>query len=117
MRAIREDLPKKFPDATFFFVPANITNQILDFGLPAPIDLQVTGRGKGNYLLAQKILKRVQEIPGAVDAHIHQQVSYPTMQVNVDRIKARQVGLTQADVASATLISLTGTGQTRRMSG
>ena len=112
MRLIREDLPKKFPGSTFFFVPANITNQILDFGLPAPIDLQVTGRGKGNYLLAQKILKQVQEIPGVVDAHIHQQVSYPTLQVNVDRVKARQVGLTQSDVANATLVSLTGTGQT-----
>jgi multidrug efflux pump subunit AcrB len=112
MRLLREDLPKKFPDGTFFFVPANITNQILDFGLPAPIDIAVTGRGKGNYELTQRILKRVQAIPGAVDAHIHQQVSYPTMQVNVDRIKARQVGLTQQDVANAALISLTGSGQT-----
>ena len=112
MRMIREDLPKKFPGGTFFFVPANITNQILDFGLPAPIDIAVTGRGKGNYELTQKIMKRVLAIPGAVDVHIHQQVSYPTMQVNVDRIKARQVGLTQQDVANAALISLSGSGQT-----
>ena len=112
MRQLRDDLPQKFPGYTFFFTPANITNQILDFGLPAPIDLQIVGRGKGNYVLAQKILKRVQEIPGIVDAHIHQEVTYPTMQVNVDRTKARQIGLTQQDVAQSTLISLTGTGQT-----
>jgi multidrug efflux pump subunit AcrB len=111
-RLLRADLAEKFPDAVFFFTPANITNQILDFGLPAPIDIAVTGRGKGNYELTQKIMKRVLQIPGAVDVHIHQQVSYPTLQVNVDRTKARQVGLTQQDVANATLISLTGTGQT-----
>ena len=111
-RLIREDLPKKFPGAVFFFTPANITNQILDFGLPAPIDLQVTGRGKQNYEIAQKLLKQIQAIPGAVDVHIHQQVAYPTMQINVDRTKARQIGLTQQDVAQSTLISLTGTGQT-----
>ena len=112
MRLLREDLGKKFPGGSFFFTPANITNQILDFGLPAPIDVAVTGRAKGNYELTAKIMKRIQQIPGAVDVHIHQQVSYPTLQVNVDRIKARQIGLTQQDVASSTLISLTGTGQT-----
>ncbi len=111
-RLMRDDLPKKFPGATFFFVPANITNQILDFGLPAPIDIAVTGRNKQNYTITQKILKRVLAVPGAVDVHIHQQVSYPTLQVNVDRIKASQVGLTQADVANSTLVSLTGSGQT-----
>ncbi len=112
MRALREDLPRKFPDATFFFTPANITNQILDFGLPAPIDVQVIGRGKNNFELARKLEHQIAAIPGAVDVHIHQQVNYPTMQVNVDRSKARQIGLTQQDVAQSTLISLTGTGQT-----
>ena len=112
MRIMRDVLPKKFPGATFFFEPANITNQILDFGLPAPIDIAVTGRNKGNFELTQKIMKRVLAIPGAVDVHIHQQVAYPTIQVNVDRTKARQVGLTQSDVANSTLIALTGTGQT-----
>jgi multidrug efflux pump subunit AcrB len=111
-RILRDDLHQKFPEATFFFTPANITNQILDFGLPAPIDLQVIGNGKGNYELARKLEKQVAAIPGAVDVHIHQQVEYPTMQVNVDRTKARQIGLTQQDVAQSTLISLTGTGQT-----
>lgn len=111
MRLLREDLPKKFPDATFFFTPANMTNQILNFGLPAPIDVQVIGRGKDNYAIAQRIMKRIAAIPGAVDVHVHQEVSYPTMQVNVDRTKARQIGLTQTDVAQSTLISLTGTSQ------
>ena len=111
-RLIRADLAQKFPDGVFFFTPANITNQILDFGLPAPIDLQVTGRGKGNYALATKLMKQIAAIPGAVDVHIHQQVTYPTMQINVDRSRARQLGLTQNDVAQSTLISLTGTGQT-----
>jgi multidrug efflux pump subunit AcrB len=112
MRTLRADLTQKFPDGSFFFTPANITNQILDFGLPAPIDLQVTGRAKGNYQLAVDLQKKIAAIPGAVDVHIHQQVSYPTMQVNVDRNKARQVGLTQQDVAQSMLISLSGTAQT-----
>ena len=112
MRELRNDLAQKFPDGTFFFAPANITNQILDFGLPAPIDLQITGRGKNNYQIAQDLMRKIAAIPGAVDVHIHQQVTYPTMQVNVDRSKARQVGLTQQDVANSMLISLTGTGQT-----
>jgi multidrug efflux pump subunit AcrB len=115
-RILRDDLKQKFPDATFFFTPANITNQILDFGLPAPIDLQVIGRpkpgGASNFELATKLAKQIEAIPGTVDVHVHQQVDYPTMQVNVDRSKARQIGLTQQDVAQSTLISLTGTGQT-----
>jgi multidrug efflux pump subunit AcrB len=74
--------------------------------------VQVVGRGKNNYQIAQRIRKRIAAIPGAVDVHIHQQVSYPTMQINVDRTKARQIGLTQQDVAQSTLISLSGTGQT-----
>lgn len=116
MRKLRADLHEKFPDGTFFFTPANITNQILDFGLTAPIDLQVIGRpargGKTNYQLAEDLEKQIAAIPGAVDVHIHQQVEYPTLDVNVDRTKARQIGLTQQDVAQSTLISLTGTGQT-----
>ena len=112
MRRLRSDLRTKFPDATFFFTPANITNQILDFGLPAPIDVQVIGRGKSNYLIAQKLLKEIAEIPGAVDVHLHQQVSYPTLQINADRTRAEQIGLTQQDVAQSTLISLSGTSQT-----
>ncbi len=112
MRELRTDLHAKFPDGIFFFTPANITNQILDFGLPAPIDLQVSGRAKQNYPLVQQMLKEVQAIPGIADAHIHQQIALPALNVNVDRLKARQIGLTQQDVAQSMLISLTGTGQT-----
>lgn len=112
-RLLREKLSAKFPRETFFFTPANITNQILDFGLPAPIDLQVVGRNPtANYRIAQDLLKKVQAIPGAVDVHIHQQISYPTVQVNVDRNKAEQIGLQQRDVANSMLISLSGSGQT-----
>jgi len=112
MRLLRDDLNEKFPDGTFFFTPANITNQILDFGLPAPIDLQVIGHDPGNFALASKLAKQIAEIPGAVDVHVHQEVRYPTMQINVDRSKARQIGLTEGDVSQSMLISLSGTGQT-----
>ena len=112
-RQLRRRLTAKFPQETFFFTPANMTNQILDFGLPAPIDLQVVGRNAtGNYKIAEALLQKVQRIPGVVDAHIHERVSYPTVQVNVDRSKAQQLGLQQRDIASSTLISLSGTSQT-----
>ncbi len=112
-RQLRERLTEKFPQETFFFTPANITNQILNFGLPAPIDLQIVGRNPtANYKIAQDLMRKVQAIPGAVDVHIHQEVSYPTVQVNVDRLKAEQIGLQQRDVANSMLISLSGSGQT-----
>jgi multidrug efflux pump subunit AcrB len=112
-RLLRKRLADKFPEDTFFFTPANMTNQILDFGLPAPIDLQVVGRNPSeNYVIAQKLLRQVVAIPGIVDAHIHQQVEYPAIQMNVDRDRAQQLGLTQADVTRDMLISLSGTAQT-----
>ncbi|MBV8706793.1 MAG: efflux RND transporter permease subunit [Acidobacteriaceae bacterium] len=112
-RQLRARLAEEFPQETFFFTPANITNQILNFGLPAPIDLQVVGRNpNANYKIAQDLMRKVQAIPGAVDVHIHQQVSYPTVQVNVDRLRAQQIGLQQRDVANSMLISLSGSGQT-----
>jgi multidrug efflux pump subunit AcrB len=112
MRELRVDLAQKFPDATFFFPPANITNQILYFGLPAPIDVQVSGHDKDNYQRAVKLARQISDIPGAVDVHIHQQIGYPTMQVDVDRSKASQIGLTEQNVSQAMLVSLSGTGQT-----
>lgn len=112
-RRLRGQLAAKFPQEILFFTPANMTNQILDFGLPAPIDLQVVGRNpKQNYQIALDLLHKVLAIPGAVDVHIHQQISYPTLQVNVDRSKAEQIGLQQRDVANSMLISLSGSGQT-----
>jgi multidrug efflux pump subunit AcrB len=109
---LRKRLNEKFPDMVFFFEPANITNQILSFGLPAPIDLQVVGRdAANNYKVAQRIRDRIARIPGAADVHIHQVVQQPQLNLNVDRVKAGQMGLTQRDVTSSMLISLSGNNQ------
>ena len=109
---LRKRLNQRFPDMAFFFEPANITNQILNFGLPAPIDLQVVGRDStNNYKIAQKLRERIARIPGAADVHIHQVFSQPQLNVNVDRVKAAQLGLTQRDVTSSMLISLSGNNQ------
>ncbi|MGH7487808.1 MAG: efflux RND transporter permease subunit, partial [bacterium] len=109
---LRKRLNGTFPDTTFFFEAANITNQILNFGLPAPIDLQVVGRdAPGNYKIAQSLAGKIARIPGAADVHIHQVVDYPELRLNVDRTKAAQMGLTQRDVTSSMLISLSSSGQ------
>jgi multidrug efflux pump subunit AcrB len=108
---LRKDLQQKFPEATFFFEPANITNQILNFGLPAPIDLQVVGRDPRNYQIAQALAERISHIPGAADVHVHQVVDYPELRINVDRSKASQLGLQQRDVSNSLLISLSSSGQ------
>jgi multidrug efflux pump subunit AcrB len=106
---LRKRLRRAFPDMVFFFQPADITSQILNFGLPAPIDLQVVGRNaEANYRVAEKLADRIARIPGAADVHVHQVVEQPVLRVNVDRAKASQMGLTQRDVTSSMLISLTG---------
>jgi multidrug efflux pump subunit AcrB len=108
---LRKRLRERFPDMTFFFQPANITSQILNFGLPAPIDLQVVGRNaEANYAIAQKLARRIARIPGAADVHVHQVADQPVIRLDVDRAKASQMGLTQRDVTSSMLISLTGSG-------
>jgi multidrug efflux pump subunit AcrB len=109
---LRKRLHARFPEMVFFFEAANITNQILNFGLPAPIDVQVLGRNAAeNYAIAQDLQRQIEHIPGAADVHIHQVVDYPEIRVNVDRNKAGQVGLTQRDVSTSLLISLSGSGQ------
>jgi multidrug efflux pump subunit AcrB len=109
---LRKRLREKFPDTTFFFQPANITTRILNFGLPGPIDLQVVGRDTvANYNIAQKLAERISRIPGAADVHVHQVVDQPEIRLNVDRLKAAQLGLTQHDVTSSMLISLSGSSQ------
>jgi multidrug efflux pump subunit AcrB len=109
---LRKRLREKFPDMVFFFEAANITNQILNSGLPAPIDVQVTGRDAGpNYEIAKHMSERIARIPGAADVHVHQVVDSPELRINVDRTKAGQLGLTQRDVASSLLISLSGSSQ------
>jgi multidrug efflux pump subunit AcrB len=109
---LRKRLHQKFPDMVFFFEAANITNQILNFGLPAPIDAQIMGRNiAANYQIAQELETRFARIPGAADVHIHQVVDYPVIEVKVDRDKAGQVGLTQKDVSNSLLISLSSSSQ------
>ncbi len=109
---LRKRLHERFPDTVFFFEAANITNQILNFGLPAPIDVQVLGRNPAaNYQIASELKRQIEHIPGAADVHIHQVVDYPEIQINVDRSKAGLVGLTQRDVSTSLLISLTGSSQ------
>jgi multidrug efflux pump subunit AcrB len=109
---LRKRLRERFPDTTFFFEPANITTQILNFGIPAPIDLQVVGRNTDeNYKIARQLAERISRIPGAADVHVHQVVDQPVIGLNVDRIKASQLGLTQRDVTNSMLISLSGSGQ------
>jgi len=108
---LRRRLGERFPDMTFFFQPANITSQILNFGLPAPIDLQVVGRNaEANYAIAQNLARRIARIPGAADVHVHQVANQPVIRLDVDRTKASQMGLTQRDVTSSMLISLSGSG-------
>ncbi len=108
---LRKRLRERFPDTSFFFQPANITTQILSFGLPAPIDLQVVGRdAESGYRIAQKLAARISRIPGAADVHVHQVVDQPMIGLNVDRTKASQLGLTQRDVTNSMLISLSGNG-------
>jgi multidrug efflux pump subunit AcrB len=109
---LRKRLHQKFPDVTFFFEAANITNQILNFGLPAPIDVQVLGRNAAaNYQIALNLRDKIAKVPGAADVHIHQVVDWPEIDVNVDRNKAGQVGLTQKDVSNSLLVSLASSGQ------
>jgi multidrug efflux pump subunit AcrB len=109
---LRKRLHEKFPDVTIFFEAANITNQILNFGLPAPIDVQVVGRNAdANYQIAERLKSQIAAIPGAADVHVHQVIDYPELRVNVDRSKAGMVGLTQKDVTNSMLISLSGSAQ------
>jgi multidrug efflux pump subunit AcrB len=108
---LRKRLHEKFPEMSFFFQPADITSQILNFGLPAPIDLQVVGRNAvANYKIAEALSNKIAAIPGAADVHVHQVVGQPQIRLNVDRVKASQLGLTQRDVTNNMLISLTGNG-------
>jgi multidrug efflux pump subunit AcrB len=109
---LREELPNRFPDCTFYFQPPDITSQILDFGLPAPIDVQVVGvRREENLAVARKLREAMARIPGLADVHIHQITDYPTLRVDVDRVMASELGLTQQAVTGSVLVSLSGTTQ------
>ncbi len=107
MKTLRETLPREFPGVTFFFQPPDIVSQILNFGLPAPIDVQVIGYNqKATHEIALGVAARMARIPGAVDVHLHQVVNTPSLLVNVDRSRAAELGLTQRDVANNVLVSL-----------
>ncbi len=111
IQALRRRLHHDFPEATFSFLPADITTQILNFGIPSPIDIQVNGRDPGNYQIAKDIADKVKLIPGAVDVQVHQVINAPQIDVNVDRTRAGLLGLTERDTANNLLLSLTGNGQ------
>src|SRR5271165_2146167 len=106
---MRETLPKSFPGTTFAFLPADIVSQILNFGLPAPIDVQVVGANfDANRRYANKVLQKISRVPGVADARIQQASNNPTLGVDVDRMRAAQVGLNEGDVAKSLQESLSG---------
>jgi CzcA family heavy metal efflux pump len=108
---LRRDLPREFPGTTFAFLPADIVSQILNFGIPAPIDIQITGPSPKNRDVANQLLESVRHIPGFVDARIEQPDDLPELRVNTDRSRAQQLGITQRDVANNLLLTLSGSSQ------
>jgi multidrug efflux pump subunit AcrB len=113
VRELRTNLAAEFPGNTFYFLPADIITQILNFGLPAPIDIQIEGANiQANREIANKILNEIRQVPGIADPRIQQDFDYPKFHVEVDRTKAVGGGFTQRDVASSLLVSLSGSFQT-----
>jgi multidrug efflux pump subunit AcrB len=111
---LRRELPRRFPELLFFFQPPDIATQVLSFGLPAPIDVQVSGPARNaaqNEAVARRILEDLRRVPGAVDVRLQQVAHTPDIRVDVDRSLAAKMGLTQRDVASNLLISLSSSSQ------
>src|ERR1700753_1007782 len=112
VKIMREQLPAAFPGLTFAFLPADIVSQILNFGAPAPIDLQVRGNDiNANFVYANKLLSRVRRIPGVADARIQQSPNNPSVNIDVDRTRAQYVGLTERDVTNSLVVNLAGSAQ------
>ena len=112
VRKLRKVLPEEFPDTTFSFPPADIVSQILNFGSPAPIDVQIRGaKITENYAYADKLLKRIKAIPGVADARIQQSNKAPVFNVDVDRTEAQQLGLTTRDITNSMVVNLAGSSQ------
>src|SRR5260370_16596286 len=102
MERLRETLPRGYPGTTFYLVPADIVTQVLNFGLPAPIDIQIEGADiEGNREVAARMLQEIERVPGIADARLQQAFDYPEFDVTVDRTKAAQGGYTQRDVANS----------------
>jgi multidrug efflux pump subunit AcrB len=112
VRELRASLPREFPSATFYFLPADITTQILNFGLPAPIDVQFRGNDvRTSARLAADLAAQLRQVPGLVDLRVQQPMDYPTYQVDIDRTKAEQGGYAARDVGQSMLNSLSGSTQ------
>jgi multidrug efflux pump subunit AcrB len=112
VRRLREELPRRFPGVTFSFLPADIVTQILNFGAPAPIDLQIRGpSAAANYAHAQKLLHEIRQVPGIADARIQQSAAAPLFKVDVDRTRAQYVGMTERDVTNSLVVNLAGSSQ------
>jgi CzcA family heavy metal efflux pump len=113
IRKLRQKLNASFPSVTFSFLPADIVSQILNFGQPAPLDVQIVGfNQEGNRAFTNKLYQKLRQIPGAADVRIQQALDYPQLDVKVDRSNAAQLGMTQRDVATNLLVSLSGSFQT-----
>jgi CzcA family heavy metal efflux pump len=113
IRRLRKVLPQMFPGVEFFFQPADIVTQILNFGLPAPIDVQVIGTDQqSSYGIAQQIANQMRHVPGTADVHVQQLLSSPTLHMELDRTRITQVGLSAQNVAQSVLVSLSGSFQT-----
>ncbi|MDB5629269.1 MAG: Cobaltzinccadmium resistance protein CzcA Cation efflux system protein CusA [Tardiphaga sp.] len=112
VKELREKLPRQFPGMTFAFLPADIVSQILNFGAPAPIDLQIRGNDvAGNFAYANMVLSKVKRIPGVADARIQQSPNAPVFNIDVDRTRAQYVGLTERDVTNSLVVNLAGSSQ------
>jgi CzcA family heavy metal efflux pump len=112
VQALREQLPRMFPGISFAFLPADIVSQILNFGAPAPIDLQIRGADvNANFAYANKLLSRIRRIPGIADARIQQSPNNPSFNIDVDRTRAQYVGLTERDVTNSLVVNLAGSSQ------
>ncbi len=112
VRTLRESLPRTFPELSFYFQPADIVTQILNFGLPSPIDVQVSGAKREATLAVAKALEAdLRKVPGAVDVHLHQVVAAPRLHIDVDRLRANEVGLTERDVAANLLLLVSSSSQ------
>ena len=111
VRTLRERLPREFPGTTFAFLPADIVSQILNFGVPSPIDIQIAGPSTRNRDVADQLLASLRHIPGLVDLRIQQVFNQPELHVSTDRARAQQLGISQQDIASDLLLTLSGSGQ------